>query len=348
MLLQVTGNKCAVFTNIFNLNDQFRPMQVNQLLLPLSLVITALFTEWALRSYIKRLKRAGRLSRDYHKREEIWVPEPVGPAVVIPFVSMLLILSGLTDNYAFLGIAAATSLGGIIGIVDDLINLSAISKPALLLLTPLPLMVLGVLTPRPLLPVVGRARLYYVYWLILPIMFSIFANAINMMDALNGLMPASVIISLVLLLPTLNPSSQWVTLLLIASLTPYYIKNKYPAKAFGGDTLSLAVGSAIASIAATSNREVFFFMALIPFMVSGFVVIASVKGLRERREMKRPVVVRDGVLYVNKDLEAPMTLIAVLVSQRGKDERLVVKEIVALTALSSLLSLLTYFLFTPR
>ncbi len=323
-------------------------MSAEDLLVPLSLIVTAAFTEWALRSYIYRLKKAGRLSRDYHKREERWVPEPVGPAVVIPFVSALIVLSGITGNPKFLAVAVATSLGAVIGMIDDLINLSALTKPALLLVTPLPLIALGVLTPRPLLPVVGRARLYYVYWLILPIMFSVFANAINMMDALNGLMPGSVITSLMLLLPVMDASSRWMTLLLISSLIPYFLKNKYPADAFGGDTLSLSVGSAIASIAATSNREMFFFIALIPFMVSGFVVIASVKGLRERREMKRPVVVRDGVLYVNEDPEAPMTLIAVLVSHRGKDERRVVKEIIALTALSSLLSLTTYYLMTPR
>ncbi len=317
-------------------------------LVPLSLIATTAFTEWALRSYIERLKKAGRLSRDYHKKEERWVPEPVGPAVVVPFVSVSIILSGITGNPKFLAVAIATSLGAIVGMIDDLINLSALTKPTLLLITPLPLMALGVLIPRPLLPIVGRARLYYVYWLILPIMFSVFANAINMMDALNGLMPGSVIVSLILLLPLMDPSSQWIDLLLVSSLIPYFLKNKYPAEAFGGDTLSLSVGSAIASIAAISNREMFFFIALIPFMVSGFVVIASVKGLRERREMKRPVVVKDGVLYVNEDPEAPMTLIAVLVSYRGKDEKRIVKEIVALTTLSSLLSLITYYLMTPR
>ncbi len=310
--------------------------------------LVTLFTEGLLRSYERRLRNKGMVSRDYHKREPRLVPEPAGPAVVIPFISAVLLASALFGDISFLAVAASASLSAIIGIIDDMAPLSALAKPALLMLSPIPLMALGVLIPRPLLPVLGRARLYYMYWLILPIMFSVFSNAINMMDALNGLMPASVIISTLVMIPLLDSRSRWVALFLLASLFPYYVKNRYPATVFGGDTLSLFVGTVIASLASLSNREIFFFMALIPFMVSGFSVIASVKGLRERREMKRPVHVKDGVIYVNLDEDAPMTLISILVSHRGKEEKEIVREVALLTLLSSLLSLATYYLMTPR
>lgn len=303
------------------------------------------------RLLLPRYASKGLLSEDVHKVERPRVPEPLGPAVYFPFLISSLILFNLTGDGSVIAIASSSGLAFLIGLLDDISPLGPRTKPLLLLLPALVLMATYQITPRPLLPVLGRARLYYFYWIIVPILFTVLSNAVNMMDSLNGMMPLSVYASTIPLIPVVAPNEGALAslLLLHSSLLPYFYRNKYPARVFGGDSNSLFVGSALASIAVISNREAFFCIALIPFLVSGFSVIASVGGLRERRQItKRPVIVKDGMIGANPDPEAPISLVAIITSDRRKREDEVVKEAAFLSLLSGVLSSLTYFFLTPR
>ncbi len=331
------------------------------MLLLLSLIIAvalpAVLSEVFQRILIPRLVAKGFVSKDVHKKEEPLIPEPVGPAISFSFIVALMILLPLTDRWALLaGIAAASGLASLIGLLDDIAPLGAKTKPVLLTLPAFILMATGDIVPRPYLPLLGRARLYYVYWIILLAMFTVFSNAVNMMDALNGMLPSSVYAATIPLIPiflVLNSLNSFLALLsllsLLSSMFPYYLRNKYPAKVFGGDSNSLFIGAAIASIAAASNTEAFFSIALLPFMVSGFSVIASVGGLVERHEIgKRPVILEEGRIKANPDPKAPISLIAILTSDRPKTEPEIVRNTLLTSLLSGLLACLTFFLLTPR
>ncbi|HDI73485.1 MAG TPA: hypothetical protein ENF57_00555 [Candidatus Korarchaeota archaeon] len=317
-------------------------------------VLSIVLSELLHRVLIPRLVAKGFLSKDVHKIGEPLIPEPAGPAVSFSFLLTLMSLAPISDNEVLLlGIAASAGLASLIGLVDDISPLSARVKPALLVIPALILMATGSLVPRPLLPILGRARLYYVYWLVLMAMFTVFSNAVNMMDALNGMLPSSVYAATLPLVPILlvirNSSALIALSALLGSLLPYYLRNRYPAKVFGGDSNSLFVGAALASIAAVSNTEAFFGISLLPFMVSGFSVIVSVGGLRERSEIrKRPVIVEDGRIMAEPDPRSPMSLIAILTSDRPKTEPDIVKEVALTSLLSGLLSCFTFFLLTPR
>lgn len=319
----------------------------------LAIALSISLSELFHRAIVPRLISRGMLSLDVHKPDKREVPEPAGPAVYLSFSISLMALSSFTGSSILQGVVAATGLAFIIGLLDDFSPLGPKTKPLLLTLPALLLAVTGGIIPRPYLPLLGRARLYYTYWFILIAMFTVFSNAVNMMDALNGMMPSSIYAATLPLIPLLlvlgNYSSLLTLITLYGSLLPYYLRNKYPAKIFGGDSNSLFVGAALASVAALSNTEAFFAIALLPFMVSGFSIIVSIGGLMERRSIEiRPVLVRDGIIRANPDLRAPISLIAILTSARGKGERQIVREVAMISLLSGLISCATFFFLTPR
>ncbi len=317
----------------------------------LASAVAMLTSELMHRVMLPRYVRRGLLSEDVHKPGKPKVPEPLGPAVYLPFLMASLIHFLLTKDGSSIAVASSSGLAFLIGLLDDLSPLGPRIKPLLLILPALVLIATYQITPRPLLPILGRARLHYVYWIVLLALFTVFSNAVNMMDSLNGMMPLSVYMSTIPLMPVLakNEGALASLLLLHSSLLPYFLRNRYPAKVFGGDSNSLFVGSALASISAISNTEAFFCIALIPFLVSGFSVITSVGGLRERRQItSRPVVLREGMIRANPDPMAPISLIAVIASDKWKREDEIVREAALLSLISGILSSLTFFLLTPR
>ncbi|MDK2372022.1 MAG: hypothetical protein QI197_01405 [Candidatus Korarchaeota archaeon] len=319
----------------------------------LAMVLSLVASELFHRTWIPRLVSKGYVSEDVHKPGRPKVPEPAGPAVYLSFAISMMVVSHLAGSVALEGVIASTGLAFLIGLLDDLSPLGPKTKPLLLIVPALLLAVSGEIVPRPYLPILGRARLYYIYWIVLAAIFTVFSNGVNMMDALNGMMPSSVFASTLPLLPVLIALGSHAGLLsliaLYGSLIPYYMRNRYPAKVFGGDSNSLFVGAALASVAAISNTEAFFAISLLPFMVSGFSILVSIGGLLERRDIRvRPVIVEGGVIRANPSKEAPISLIAILTSYEGKVEPRIVKEVVVISLISGLLSCFTFFLLTPR
>jgi UDP-N-acetylglucosamine--dolichyl-phosphate N-acetylglucosaminephosphotransferase len=316
-------------------------------------LVAALISELMHRAMVPRYMRRGLLSEDIHKTGRPKVPEPLGPAVYLPFLIASIIFYALTGEIAAIAVASSSGLAFLIGLLDDISPLGPETKPLLLILPALVLIAMYQVIPRPYLPIVGRARLYYVYWPIMLALFTVFSNAVNMMDSLNGMMPLSIYASTIPLVPVLISLGRLDALasllILHSSLLPYCIRNKYPAKVFGGDSNSLFIGSALASISVISNTEAIFGIALIPFLVSGFSIIASVGGFKERRQIgRRPVILKDGMIKANPDPRAPISLIAIITSEKWKREPDIVREAATLSLISGTLASITFFLLTPH
>jgi len=315
--------------------------------------LAALSSELLHRTMIPRYVRRGLLSEDVHKPGRPRVPEPLGPAVYLPFLITSLLFYALTGEIAAIAVASSSGLAFLVGLLDDISPLGPKTKPLLLIMPAIILIAVYQVTPRPYLPIVGRARLYYAYWPIMLALFTVFSNAVNMMDSLNGMMPLSVYASTLPLIPVLISLGRLDALasllMLHSSLLPYCIRNKYPAKVFGGDSNSLFIGSALASISVISNTEAIFGIALIPFLVSGFSIIASVGGFKERRQIeRRPVILNEGMIRANPDPRAPISLIAIITIDKWKKEADIVREAATLSLISGILASLTFFLLTPH
>ncbi|HDM92445.1 MAG TPA: hypothetical protein ENG69_03520 [Candidatus Korarchaeota archaeon] len=315
-------------------------------------ITSAIATDVMTKRFAKRLRDKGLVGIDVHKPGKPEVPEGAGFAVIVGSAVGCVTLWLLSPGSHISGFLGAASLGALIGALDDRLDLGGVKKPALTLAAALPLIATGAVHPRPLLPVAGRARLFITISGILPIYMSVVTNAVNMFDALNGMMPLSAAIACgslaVIGAITGSPATVSLSLVLLGAVLAYYRYNRYPAKVFSGNVGSMGVGAALAAVPVFDGLEAFLLIAMLPLMVSGFFLLSSIGGLKERRQIgTRPVVVEEGLIRANPDPKAPITLVAILTLDRAKEEWEIVRETHYLTALSAILAIVTLLMFTP-
>jgi UDP-N-acetylglucosamine--dolichyl-phosphate N-acetylglucosaminephosphotransferase len=300
----------------------------------------------------KAMKQRGITGKDVHKLSKTEVPEMCGLAVIIGLVigtvAYVVVWPGvIREAAAFVG---TVLIAGAIGIIDDLHPLGARSKPALTALACIPILVLGTYVPYAEIPLVGLVRFTIVYPILIPVAIAVTSNSINMMDVMNGAMPGTVaIISLTivgLLLWSGDTRTATLASILLAAMLAYYYFNRFPAKVFGGDTGSLSVGAALGALAIFGRIEAVTVVALIPQIMNSFYGLASVRGLRERREiLQRPTqLLENGLLRASTEKGAPVTLARLILVARPWGEREVVRGMMVLTTVSCILAVFTYWI----
>jgi UDP-N-acetylglucosamine--dolichyl-phosphate N-acetylglucosaminephosphotransferase len=298
------------------------------------------------------LRNHGITGIDIHKLDKPKIPEMCGLSIIAGLVVAGLLSSVLFFGYsrevvAFLG---TVLIAGTIGAIDDLRPLSPKLKPALTALAAAPILLLGTYNSHPVLPLIGSARLTIIYPILILFAIAVPANAVNMLDVFNGAMSGTLaIVSLALglvLLLSGNLTATSLALALLGSLLAFYLFNRYPARVFGGDTGSLAVGAAVGALAVIGRIEAATVVALAPYIMNAFYGLASIGRLYERREIKsRPVRLRDdGLLEATADRNAPVTLTRLILAEGPLREPQIVHMMLLLTALSSTLAVLAYFI----
>ncbi|RLG69392.1 MAG: hypothetical protein DRO07_02410 [Candidatus Iainarchaeum archaeon] len=233
---------------------------------------------------ITRLRKRGLFGIDMNKYSKPKVPELGGISLVLGFSSGVMLAIFLhtylhlikLDLTVLLAAFSTIILIAFIGLVDDLIGWKQGIKQwqhALLpLFAALPLMAvkidnpaihipfIGPLPETVFLPVFGSISFGIIYSLILvPIGITGASNATNMLAGLNGLEAG--LISLIL--ATLTAASFItnemeafiVALALLGAFIAFLRFNWYPARIFGGDTLTLMGGAGIASIVIIGDME---------------------------------------------------------------------------------------------
>jgi len=275
-------------------------------------------------------KRLGKTGIDIHKPEKPIVPSLGGLAIVLGIITgaaPALLTEFQVETVVFISVTLICCL---IGLLDDFKVLPGLLKMGLTLLSITPIVAGWLMFPdkislgRPTVPIIGRLRLTIMYWLLLPLAVAGPANAVNMLEVLNGVMPitCSIAVSAMIVAAVILGKNVGVLLglILLGALIGYLPHNKYPAKVFSGDTGSLAVGGAIGSLAVISGLEFVTMVALMPHILNAFLVVTSVKGFKERRTIKiRPVIVdANGGLTANKAHNAPITLTRLILLFSGR------------------------------
>jgi UDP-N-acetylmuramyl pentapeptide phosphotransferase/UDP-N-acetylglucosamine-1-phosphate transferase len=300
----------------------------------------------------KAMRSRGITGVDIHKLSKTEVPEMCGLAVIIGLAIGVVgycLTSPLVvrEAAAFIG---TILIAGAIGIIDDLHPLGARVKPLLTAVACIPILVLGTYVPYPDIPLVGPVRLTIVYPIMIPIAIAVTSNSINMMDVMNGSMPGTVAIIALTMVGILLWSGEVRTATLagclLAAMLAFFYFNRFPSKVFGGDTGSLSVGAALGALAILGRIEAVTVVALIPHIMNSFYGLSSVRGLRERREItQRPTMLLDnGLLQASDQKAAPVTLARLILAAGPLGERAVVRGMILLTAVSSLLAVLTYWI----
>lgn len=298
------------------------------------------------------LKRRGVAGTDIHKLDKPRIPEMCGLAVIAGVTVAGLLSSALFAGHsrevaAFLG---TVLIAGAIGVIDDLRPLSPKLKPILTAVAAAPILLLATYNPHPVFPLIGTLRLTILYPFLILFAIAVPANAVNMLDVFNGSMSGTLaIVSLALglvLALSGNATATSLALALFGSLLGFYLFNRYPARVFGGDAGSLAAGAAIGALSVIGSIEAVTIAALAPYIMNAFYGLASIGRLYERREIKsRPVRLRsDGMLEATTDRNAPVTLTRLILAEGPMREQQIVRTMLLLTALSSTLAVLAFFL----
>jgi UDP-N-acetylglucosamine--dolichyl-phosphate N-acetylglucosaminephosphotransferase len=308
---------------------------------------------------ISYLKKKGITGIDIHKPNKPEIAEMGGIAILIGIIStqVLLLFVLVEYTYELLAFISVILLAGCIGIYDDIKGLGPKKKPFLLTIlamcTVFPLVLLGVVTPRPLLPIIGKTRLTIIYWIVLPLTIAVPANAVNMLDVFNGSMAITCILtSLALLICAILLDSLMgiiFCLSLLGTLFAFLRFNKFPAKVFSGNVGSLTVGAAIGVIAVIGRLEIAAIIALMPLIMNSFHILTSMGGLKEGKTLqKRPIrILSDGKLAANPDMDAPLTLTRLILARGPLTEVEVVKIFAILSLFAAILAIISVSI-TPR
>ncbi len=233
---------------------------------------------------IERMLARGIHGVDLNKLEKPRVAEMGGTAVWLGFSAGILAsifsfsyLNSLELNLTLLLAGFSTvMLVGFLGVIDDLIGWKKGLKQWQHALIPvfaaLPLMAVKATNPPILLPFIGIVPAEYmipffgivsfgaIYSLVLvPVGVTGASNATNMLAGLNGLeVGLGVIITATLLIISFMEGrieSAIIAVAMLAALLAFLRFNWFPAKIFGGDSLTLMIGASFATIAILGNME---------------------------------------------------------------------------------------------
>ncbi|MDI9619491.1 MAG: hypothetical protein QFX33_01505 [Candidatus Nezhaarchaeota archaeon] len=307
---------------------------------------------------IRFSRRMGFVGRDVHKPGQPLVPELGGLGILLGIFAGAALYMAITLSFEawVLVFVGCTAIAGAIGLWDYFVTMSGVKKTVLTTLACIPLVLGAILWPndivigRPEVPFIGVMRLTLIYWILLPFAVAVPANAVNMMDTFNGVMPITSIFSVLGLLTSavlLNRvEAMFMCLILLGSLLGFLPYNLYPSKVFASDVGSLAVGAAIGVIAVIGRLEIIGVTAMMPQIMNGFYILSSIKGLVERRKIKeRPtIILGDNVLAANNSKMAPLTLANIILSKGPLREPELVNCYATLSFFSFMLSVLTAWL----
>jgi len=318
-------------------------------LLSLTFLVPLLLVLFGMPPFLSYLSRSGRIVEDIHKRPPTKVPFPTGPVLFLGLLAGELVAFLIFRSAAPVAVADAAAIAFAIGLTDDLFNLGGAAKPVLLLLAGAPMVVLVMLRPnlyQPILtfPILGATAPHFIIYTTLAVLaFPVVANAFNMMDAFNGQISwFTLLTSLAVLLGVSlravyggAPSFSRIafTLPLVAVALGFLVFNRYPSRAFDGNSGSLMLGATFAALAVTGGVEVAAMIAIVPAILNSFYTLSSIRGFVERRRMvSRPTFVgEDGRLYASPEASAPNTLVRLILLAGPLSETDLVKSVVSLT-----------------
>jgi len=233
-----------------------------------ALIVTAAI----LPRFIKRMGKRRLVGIDMNKYGKPKIPELGGIAVWLGFSAGIMLSIFFSRYLNSFGIELITLLAGFstiaiigfLGLVDDLIGWKNGMRQYQHALVPmfaaLPLMAININAPDFYIPFLGYIGFGIFYSLILvPIGITGASNATNMLAGFNGLEAGLGILIIgtltALALVSGQPEAAIIGIALLGALAGFIYFNWFPARVFGGDSLTLMVGAGIASIAIIGDLE---------------------------------------------------------------------------------------------
>jgi UDP-N-acetylglucosamine--dolichyl-phosphate N-acetylglucosaminephosphotransferase len=243
--------------------------------LVVSLLSTFIIVPW----YIKKLAERGLTGVDQNKYDKPKIPEMGGLAVVIGFiagVSTILVINKVLEEDDFPILAApllAVVGAALTGIMDDLFGLRQRFKAVIPFLFAIPVGVY--VADKTTMSFIFTTQDFGIFMvLIAPFGVTCAANAGNMLEGFNGLGAGlGIIITVTLIIISFRIDAQDSLMLLfplLGTLVAFLWFNRYPAKIFPGDTLTLFMGATLACAAIVGDLKTVGALLFIPMIIEFF------------------------------------------------------------------------------
>ena len=245
-----------------------------------SFLVTFTIVPWL----IPKLVHRGIIGKDMNKPEKSQIPEIGGISVVLGVFLGIYFNLSLRSFYDsdflltnFLLVSIITILGiSIIGLLDDLLGMRQIIKAFLPFIFALPL---GLFVSSSMnLPFLGDVDFGLTLLIIVPFGITCAANSMNMLEGFNGLGSGLglIIAGTLIIMSWMSGNHDGLVLLvpLSGSLLAFLYYNKYPAKIFPGDTLTLFMGGII-GCASMPNLKLEGALLMLPMIFEFFLKLKS-------------------------------------------------------------------------
>jgi UDP-N-acetylglucosamine--dolichyl-phosphate N-acetylglucosaminephosphotransferase len=299
---------------------------------------------------IKYLNRKNLSVRDIHKKGEVMVVRPGGPALIIGVITSEIVLYGFLQLNEILAIIITTFIAFLVGYIDDRKVMGGWFKPIGLALAALPIIFLGVYDTDLAFPLFGEVQIPILYLAIIIFMIVITGNTVNSIDVANGIASGFMVIASFTLSAALFILQNYEVAIMSLPLgfisLAFYKYHKIPSKIFPGDSGALTLGAMYGAIAIVGEVEVIAAVALLPAILNSFLFLATVKKIVDHRELnEKPVeLTEDFKLKATKNRRARISLVRLIVAKNALSEKDVAIVVFKLALFSAFLAILTTFM----
>lgn len=299
---------------------------------------------------IKYLNRKNLSVRDIHKKGEVMVVRPGGPALIIGVIISEIVLYGFLQLNEILAIIITTFIAFLVGYIDDRKVMGGWFKPIGLALAALPIIFLGVYDTDLAFPLFGEVQIPILYLAIIIFMIVITGNTVNSIDVANGIASGFMVIASFTLSAALFILQNYEVAIMSLPLgfisLAFYKYHKIPSKIFPGDSGALTLGAMYGAIAIVGEVEVIAAVALLPAILNSFLFLATVKKIVDHRELnEKPVeLTEDFKLKATKNRRARISLVRLIVAKNALSEKDVAIVVFKLALFSAFLAILTTFM----
>jgi len=298
---------------------------------------------------IKFLEKRNLTVKDVNKKGNVMIPRPGGISILIGIVASEITLYLFFPISEILAIIITSVLGFSVGIIDDRKTMGGWFKPVALAFCAAPILLLGAYDSNLDFPLFGSVSIPFLYMGLIVFMIPIAGNTINSIDVLNGVASGFITIASFALTISLiilqNYEIAIATLCLAFASLAFYKYHKFPSRIFPGDSGALTFGATYGVIAIVGHVEVIAAIAILPAIINSFLFLSSVKKIVEHRETKNPVSHTDDFKLKTGDyMNAPITLVRLIIAKRPLSEKQIVTEIFRLGIFSGVLAIITTFL----
>jgi UDP-N-acetylglucosamine--dolichyl-phosphate N-acetylglucosaminephosphotransferase len=269
--------------------------------------VLALVTSYSVARYESRVFPSKGISGiDIHKLDRPTRAEMGGLAVLVALAAGSTLYFALHftmdgDTVLFAAVASTVAFTGLVGVADDMKELSQRTKPFLIVAASAPLIAALWTRTGMFVPTIGTVDFGILFPLVaVPLAITTSANFSNLLAGFNGLESGCAAISIgtmsYLSYLTGHPTIAAFGMILTSAFLGFLVLNWYPAKIFPGDTGTLIAGAALAAIGLAAGLEFEAIVLSIPAAMDFALKVTHRRPFKQRHLIGNTKVRTDGTL----------------------------------------------------